>query len=118
MSMAQNITPKPQGMGPAIKRDSHQTSTKVQTQLKDIQKQLPLRVLSPEDFRHWQERGYVIVRNAVPAEHVERLKALLWEFEEKDPPIFHCTPAATRHIMKDQRHRIVETQPPYLWDNR
>ena len=74
-----------QGMGPATRRDSHQTSTKVTTQLKDIEKTLPLRVLSKQDFAFWQQNGYVIVRNAVPADNVERLKALLWEFEEKDP---------------------------------
>ena len=76
-----------QGMAAGIKRDSHPTTQKVTTQLKDIKKTLPLRVLSEEDFRHWQTRGYVIVRNAVPADHVERLKDLLWRFEEKDRPI-------------------------------
>src|SRR5580698_817056 len=50
--------------------------------LKDLQKQLPLRVLSLEDWRHWTTWGYVIVHNAVPAENVERLKATLWEFQE------------------------------------
>ena len=89
MSMAQGISqPKQgmaQGMGPAIKRDSHQTSSRVSTQLKDIKKTLPLRVLSKEDFEHWQTKGYVIVRHAVDAAHVERLKELLWKFEEKDP---------------------------------
>jgi len=30
-----------------------------ETQLRDIQKTLPLRVLSPEDWKHWVTRGYV-----------------------------------------------------------
>ncbi|MDO8358700.1 MAG: phytanoyl-CoA dioxygenase family protein [Devosia sp.] len=109
-------------MGPAIKRDSHQTSTKVSTQLKDIQKTLPLRVLSKADFEHWQTRGYVIVRNAVPADHVERLKALLWEFEEKDPtdPSTWYTPQRRDHIMKELNGTgMVEIyNHQYLWDNR
>ncbi len=126
MSMAQGIaTPKQgmaQGMGPAIKRDSHQTSTKVATQLKDIQKTLPLRVLSKEDFAHWQQKGYVIVRNAVPADHVERLKALLWAFEEKDPADSSTwyTPQRRDHIMKELNGTgMVEIyNHQALWDNR
>src|SRR3954470_21317959 len=111
-----------QGMGPAIRRDSHQTSTKVSTQLKDIHKTLPLRVLSKADFEHWQTRGYVIVRNAVPADHVERLKALLWEFEEKDPKdaATWYTPQRRDHIMKELNGTgMVEIyNHQYLWDNR
>jgi hypothetical protein len=111
-----------QGMGPATKRDSHQTSTKVSTQLKDIHKTLPLRVLSKADFEHWQTRGYVIVRNAVPQENVERLKALLWEFEEKDPADSSTwyTPQRRDHIMKELNGTgMVEIyNHQYLWDNR
>lgn len=72
-------------MQAATKRDSHPTTQMVITQLKDIVKTLPFRVLSPADWGHWVTRGYVIVRNAVLQENVERLKALLWEFEEKNP---------------------------------
>ncbi len=54
-------------------------------QLKDIRKTLPLRVLSEEDWHHWITNGYVIVRQAVPRENVDRLVDLLWRFEEKDP---------------------------------
>ena len=101
MSMAQGLARE--GKAAGIKRDSHPTTQKVTTQLKDIKKTLPLRVLSEADFKHWQERGYVIVRNAVDAAHVERLKALLWEFEEKDPndPSTWYTPQRRDHIMKE-----------------
>lgn len=115
MSMAQ-------GMAAGIKRDSHPTTQKVTTQLKDISKTLPLRVLSEADFKHWQERGYVIVRNAVDAEHVERLKDLLWRFEEKDPtdPSTWYTPQRRDHIMKELNGTgMVEIyNHQYLWDNR
>jgi hypothetical protein len=111
-----------QGMGPATRRDSHQTSTKVTTQLKDIEKTLPLRVLSKADFAFWQQNGYVIVRNAVPADNVERLKALLWEFEEKDPtdPSTWYAPQRRDHIMKELNGTgMVEIyNHQYLWDNR
>lgn len=115
MSMAQ-------GMAAGTMRDSHPTTQKLTTQLKDIKKTLPLRVLSPEDFAHWQSKGYVIVRNAVPAENVERLKALLWEFEEKDPndPTTWYTPQRRDHLMKELNGTgMVEIyNHQYLWDNR
>jgi hypothetical protein len=115
MSMAQ-------GMAAGTVRDSHPTTQKLSTQLKDIKKKLPLRVLSPEDFEHWQAKGYVIVRNAVPAENVERLKALLWEFEEKDPndPSTWYTPQRRDHLMKELNGTgMVEIyNHQYLWDNR
>jgi len=120
MSMAQGLARE--GMAAGIKRDSHPTTQKVTTQLKDIKKTLPLRVLSEADFKHWQERGYVIVRNAVDAAHVERLKALLWEFEEKDPndPSTWYTPQRRDHIMKELNGTgMVEIyNHQYLWDNR
>lgn len=121
MSMAQGMAPQgmAQGMAP---RDSHPTTQKVTTQLKDIKKTLPLRVLSEADFQHWQTRGYVIVRNAVDADHVERLKALLWQFEEKDPndPSTWYTPQRRDHIMKELNGTgMVEIyNHQYLWDNR
>ena len=55
----------------AVKRDSHWTSDQLTTQLKDIKKTLPLRVLSTADWEHWTRNGYVIVRQAVPAANVE-----------------------------------------------
>ena len=124
MSMAQGMAP--QGMAPGtsagVKRDSHPTTQKVTTQLKDIKKTLPLRVLSEADFQHWQTKGYVIVRNAVDADHVQRLKDLLWAFEEKDPndPSTWYTPQRRDHIMKELNGTgMVEIyNHQYLWDNR
>ena len=56
-----------------------------ETQLREIQKTLPLRVLSEDDWKHWITRGYVVVRQAVPPENVKRLVELLWEFQEMNP---------------------------------
>ncbi|MEP2944638.1 MAG: phytanoyl-CoA dioxygenase [Lentilitoribacter sp.] len=55
------------------------------TQLRDIEKKLPLRVLSQADWEHWITKGYVIVRNAVKEDQVKPLVDLLFEFDEKDP---------------------------------
>ena len=58
--------------------DNKLTPTIVREPLHLIRKKLPLRVLSPEDFKHWQTYGFVVVKQAVPAENVESLKKLLW----------------------------------------
>lgn len=63
----------------------HPGARRTGTQLKDIKKRLPLRVLSEADWQHWITNGYVIVKQAVPPDNVRRLVDLLWRFEEKDP---------------------------------
>jgi len=90
--------------------------------LKDIQKHLPLRVLSGEDWLHWTTWGYVIVTDAVPPENIERLKGLLWEFQEMDPsdPSTWNKPQLRDHQMPELNHSgMVEIyNHQYLWDNR
>ena len=103
-------------------RNDHPTSRLATTQLKDLKKTLPLRVLSPADFAHWQENGFVIVRSAVPQEKVERLVDLLWQFDEKDPndPSTWYAPQRREHKMKELNNtgmlEIYNHQ--YLWDTR
>jgi Phytanoyl-CoA dioxygenase (PhyH) len=104
-----------------IKPDSHPT-TKASTQLKDIRKTLPLRVLAQADWEHWTKKGYVIVRQAVPAANVEPLVELLWKFDEKNPndPSTWYAPQRREHIMKELNNtgmlEIYNHQ--YLWNNR
>ncbi len=64
---------------------SHPVSDKVTTQLKDIEKTLPLRVLSEDDWQHWITKGYVVVRQAISTDAAAAVEAALWEFDEKDP---------------------------------
>ena len=102
--------------------NSHPTSKDFDTQLKDIRKRLPLRVLSNADWQHWVTNGYVIVRQAVPVANVERLVGLLWAFDEKDPddPSTWHAPHRREHKMKELNNtgmlEIYNHQ--YLWDNR
>lgn len=109
-------------MQTAAKKDSHPTSSAVETQLKDIKKTLPLRVLSEADWQHWITRGYVIVRQAVPMANVERLVNLLWQFDEKDPANSDTwyAPQRREHKMKELNNtgmlEIYNHQ--HLWDNR
>lgn len=106
-------------MGP---RHEGNASFALDVQLKDIQKRLPLRVLSEEDWRHWTTWGYVVVPNAVPPEHVGRLQALLWEFEEMNPadPATWNRTERRPHEMAELNHSgMVEIyNHPYLWESR
>ena len=109
-------------MQPTTRRDSHPTASTATTPLKDIQKALPLRVLSPADWRHWTARGYVIVPDAVPEANVERLVDVLWQFDEKDPddPSTWYAPQRRDHTMTELNNtgmlEIYNHQA--LWDNR
>jgi hypothetical protein len=91
-------------------------------QLKDIQKSLPLRVLSAADWQHWTTRGYVVAHNAVPAENLKRTVDLLWEFQEMDPENSATWYKAQLrdHAMKELNYSgMVEVyNHQYLWDNR
>ena len=102
--------------------DSHPTNKSLTTQLKDIVKTRPLRVLSEADWQHWITNGYVIVRQAVPPANVARTVDLLWRFDEKDPhdPSTWYAPQRREHKMKELNGagmlEIYNHQ--YLWDNR
>ena len=91
-------------------------------QLKDIRKRLPLRVLSAADWQHWTTWGYVVVKNAIPAENVRRLVDLLWEFQEMDPqdPSTWYKPQLRDNEMKELNNSgMVELyNHQCLWDNR
>ena len=103
-------------------RDAHWGARDTSVQLKDIQKKLPLRVLSAADWQHWITKGYVIVRKAVPKDNVDRLVDLLWRFDEKDPndPSTWYAPQRREHRLKEINNAgMVEIfNHQYLWDNR
>jgi hypothetical protein len=42
-----------------------------------------LRTLSEEDWKHWKNKGYIVIRNVVPPENIMNLVRTIWEFEEK-----------------------------------
>jgi hypothetical protein len=76
------------------------TATSSSIRLREHADPASLKVLSAEDWAFWKHNGYVVVKKAVPLENAERLAALLWEFEEKDPndPSTWYTPP--RDVMK------------------
>jgi hypothetical protein len=110
-------------MAPALKGPDHEGNKSLALPpLREIRKQLPLRVLSEADWQHWTTWGYVIVPDAVPPDHVARLKALLWEFQEMDPadPSTWYQGDRRTHLMAELNSSgMVEIyNHQYLWDNR
>lgn len=97
-------------------------SKRVDVQLRDIRKRLPLRVLSQQDWEHWTTYGHVVVPGAVPQENVERLKSVLWEFEEKDPNEPSTWDQADRRAnnleVLNNAGMVEIYNHQYLWDNR
>lgn len=102
--------------------DNKLTPAILREPLRSIQKKLPLRVLSPDDFSHWQTYGFVVVKQAVPAANVEALRKLLWEFQEMDPNDVSTwnTAQLRNHAMKELNNSgMVEIyNHQALWDNR
>ena len=92
------------------------------TQLKDVRKTLPLRVLSQADWQHWTTRGYVIVRDAVPRDKVDAVADMLWRFREMDPndPSTWQKPQLREHKMKELNHTgMVEVyHHQSMWETR
>ncbi len=87
-----------------------------------LKKKLPLRVLSPEDFKRWQTYGFVVIKQAVPKANVDALVNLLWEFQEMDPNDISTwsAPQLRDHAMKELNNSgMVEIyNHQALWENR
>lgn len=81
-----------------------------------------LRVLSETDWKFWTHNGYIVIKNAVPKEQVQRLANFLWEFEEKDPKnpeTWYAPPRAEMKMKELTNTGMVEVyNHQYLWDNR
>ncbi|WP_417878145.1 phytanoyl-CoA dioxygenase family protein [Vibrio sp.] len=91
-------------------------------QLKDIQKTLPLKKLTQEQFEFWQYNGYLVIPQIISPEAVKRSQDFLWEFQEMDP-----TDSQTWYQAQRRDHAMVELNNSgmvecynnqVLWDNR
>jgi hypothetical protein len=72
-------------------------------QLKDIQKPLPLRVLSEADWWHWIIKGFIVIRDVVPQVQCDAVAHMLWQFLEMDPadPTTWYKPQLREHKMTE-----------------
>jgi Phytanoyl-CoA dioxygenase (PhyH) len=98
------------------------TAKSSNVKLNDRSNGKPLRVLTEEDWQFWKLNGYIVIKNAVHEEQIERLATFLWEFEEKDPDDAETwyAPARAEMMMKELTNTgMVEVyNHQYLWDNR
>jgi hypothetical protein len=75
---------------------------------------MSLRVLSEDDLRFFEENGYVVVPNAVPAENCEAVIDAIYEFLEFDknsPDDWYRAPHSPGGMVEMYQH-------PALWANR
>jgi hypothetical protein len=126
-SMAPTMTPT---MAPTMVPDNQHkdipgnpsTAKSSAQKLNDRSNGKALRVLSEEDWQFWINNGYIVIRNAVPAEQADRLADFLWEFEEKDPKdpsTWYTAPRAEMQMKELVGSGMVELyNHQFQWDNR
>jgi hypothetical protein len=92
------------------------------TQLKDVKKSIPRRVLSEADWRDWITKGYVVVRDAVPRARLDPVIDMRWQFQEMDPndPSTWYRPQLRDYKMKELNNTgMVEVyNHQSLWETR
>ncbi|MBD0779457.1 phytanoyl-CoA dioxygenase family protein [Maribacter sp. ANRC-HE7] len=97
-------------------------ATSSNIKLNDRSNGRPLRVLSEADWDFWMHNGYVIIKNAVPREQVQKTAEFLWEFEEKepgDPNSWYPPPRAEMKMKELTGTGMVEVyNHQHLWNNR
>lgn len=120
-TMAATMAPK---IGDAHKDIPGNPSTAKSSNIKlnDRSNGKPLQLLSEGDWQFWIHNGYIVIKNAVPAEQVKRLADFLWVFEEKDPndpETWYAPPRAEMKMKELTNTGMVEMyNHQYLWDNR
>ena len=84
--------------------------------------QTPLRVLTETEWQSWVEKGYIVIKNAIPKEQATATADFLWEFEEKhphDPNTWYTTPRAEMKMKELAGTGMVEVyNHQQLWNNR
>ena len=82
----------------------------------------PLRVLTEEQWKFWINKGYIVIKNALPREQAKSTADFLWEFEDKnpdDPSTWYTAPRAEMKMKELAGTGMVEVyNNQYLWSNR
>lgn len=88
----------------------------------DIKKQLPLRVLTQEQFLHWQKRGFVVIPAAISSSQVQDTVDFLWEFQDmsaKDSDTWYAAQRLDHAMTELNNSGMVEAyHHQTLWNNR
>jgi Phytanoyl-CoA dioxygenase (PhyH) len=113
MMLNQNHTDKP---------GNPSTATSSQIKLRTEIGNMPLRVLSEDDWKFWIENGYIVIKNAVSRQQALETAQFIWEFEEKDPnnpDTWYTAPRAVMQMKELTNTGMVEVyNNQYLWNNR
>ena len=90
--------------------------------LNDRQNISPLRVLTEKQWSFWVQKGYIVIKNAIPKKQAEDTANFLWKFEEKNPKdvsTWYSEPRAEMQMKELAGTGMVEVyNNQYLWDNR
>ena len=90
--------------------------------LNNRQNKNPLRVLTENQWSFWVQKGYIVIKNAIPKKQAEDTANFLWEFEEKNPndvSTWYSEPRAEMQMKELAGTGMVEVyNNQYLWDNR
>ena len=90
--------------------------------LNNRQNKNPLRVLTEKQWSFWVQKGYIVIKNAIPKKQAEDTANFLWEFEEKNPKdvsTWYSEPRAEMQMKELAGTGMVEVyNNQYLWDNR
>ena len=90
--------------------------------LNDRQNRSPLRVLTEKQWSFWVQKGYIVIKKAIPKKQAEATATFLWEFEEKNPKdvsTWYRPPRAEMKMKELAGTGMVEVyNNQYLWDNR
>ena len=82
----------------------------------------PLRVLNEEQWKFWINKGYIVIKNAIPREQAKSTADFLWEFEDKNPEdssTWYTAPRAEMKMKELAGTGMVEVyNNQYLWSNR
>jgi len=82
----------------------------------------PLRVLTEEQWKFWINKGYIVIKNAIPREQAKSTADFLWEFEDKNPEdssTWYTAPRAEMKMKELAGTGMVEVyNNQYLWSNR
>jgi ectoine hydroxylase-related dioxygenase (phytanoyl-CoA dioxygenase family) len=75
-----------------------------------------------EQWKFWREQGYVVIKNAVPANQAKQTADFLWEFEDKkseDKSTWYTAPRAEMQMKELAGTGMVEVyNNQHLWNNR
>jgi ectoine hydroxylase-related dioxygenase (phytanoyl-CoA dioxygenase family) len=78
--------------------------------------------LTEKQWSFWVQKGYIVIKNAIPKKQAEDTANFLWKFEEKNPKdvsTWYSEPRAEMQMKELAGTGMVEVyNNQYLWDNR